>query len=267
MDAGQSPPIAVAGHVVRNPADAIVRYLELYGGTVTHYDFRAATFGQISAELVRATRSPWMGSRISAAEGAWIIDRGATAPWSAIPLDAQLRDADPLAVDGLYDRAAVLWDHFWDARPANVSTAKISKVLYLMRPGLFPILDSYLTRFYRTAARAAAIDVGHKRDSLSRFRTLYWEAIRRDVVGSEAGLRVLRQVLAATGAPLAEQAAWKLSDLRLLDMLAFAESDGDDHGGLPKLNCAGANSLHLHGLKDQGLQQPGWRGPQLRRSA
>jgi Family of unknown function (DUF6308) len=226
MDALESPPIAVAGHVVRNPAHAIVRYLEQYGGTVTHYEFRAATFDQINAELVRATRSPWMGSRISAVEGAWIVDRGTTAPWSAIPLDAQLRDADPLAVDGLYDRATVLWEHFWDARPANVSTAKISKVLYLMRPGLFPILDSYLTKFYRTAARAAAIDVAQQRPSLARFRTLYWEAVRRDIVASEVALQALRRALPATGTPLAEQAAERLSDLRLLDMLAFAASPG-----------------------------------------
>lgn len=129
-------------------------------------------------------------------------------------------------MDGLYDRAAVLWEHFWDARPANVSTAKISKVLYLMRPGLFPILDSYLIKFYRTAARAAAIDVESKRASLGTFRTLYWEAIRRDILGNETGLQVLRQVLAATGAPLAEQAARRLSDLRLLDMLAWAASPG-----------------------------------------
>ena len=163
-----------------------------------------------------------MGSRISAQQAAWFIGRGTTAPWAAIPLDAQLKEADPLAVDGLYDRAAVLWEHFWDARPANVSTAKISKVLYLMRPGLFPILDSYLIRFYRTAARAAAIDLGQQRASLGRFRTLYWEAVRRDILDNEAGLQVLRQVLAATGAPLPEQAARSLSDLRLLDMLAWA---------------------------------------------
>ena len=168
-----------------------------------------------------------MGSRISAKDAAWIIDRGSTAPWAAIPLDALLKEADPLAVDGLYDRAAALWEHFWDARPANVSTAKISKVLYLMRPGLFPILDSYLTRFYRTAARAAAVDVAQKRASLARFRTLYWEAIRRDILGNEAGLQALREVLAATEAPLAEQAARGLSDLRLLDMLAWAASPGE----------------------------------------
>jgi hypothetical protein len=218
----QSPAIAVAGQIVPNPAHAIVEYLERHGGTVTHYDFQAATFDQINPDLVRATRSPWMGSRISAQQAAWFIDRGITAPWAAIPLDAQLKEADPLVVDGLYDRAAILWEHFWDARPANVSTAKISKVLYLMRPGLFPILDSYLIRFYRTAARAAATDVGQKRASLGRFRTLYWEAVRRDILDNEASLQVLRQALAATGAPLPEQAARRLSDLRLLDMLAWA---------------------------------------------
>ena len=153
MFAVQSPAIAVAGRVVRNPVQAIVQYLGHHGGTVTHYDFRAATFNQINPDLIRATRSPWMGSRISAKDAAWLIDRGTTAPWAAIPLDARLKQADPLTVDGLYDRAAALWEHFWDARPANVRTAKISKVLYLMRPGLFPILDSYLVRFYRAAAR------------------------------------------------------------------------------------------------------------------
>ena len=223
----QSPAITVANNVVRNPAHAIVQYLDQHAGTVTHYDFRAATFSRINLDLIRATRSPWMGSRISAKDAAWIIDRGSTAPWAAIPLDALLKEADPLAVDGLYDRAAVLWEHFWDARPANVRTAKISKVLYLMRPGLVPILDSYLVRFYRAAARAAAIDAAQKRASLGRFRTLDWEAIRRDILDNEAGLQALRQVLPATGAPLAEQAARGLSDLRLLDMLAWAASPGE----------------------------------------
>ena len=222
MAAVRSPAMTVGGHVVRNPADAIADYLERHGRTVTHYDFLAGTFDQIDHELIRATRSPWMGSRISMKEAAWLIDRGTTAPWAAIPVDAQLKDADPLASDGLYDRAAVLWEHFWAARPGGVSTAKISKTLYLMRPGLFPILDSYLTVFYRTAARAAAIDVGLKRVSLRTFRTLYWEAVRRDIVANEAALHVLRRVLPATAAPLAEQATERLSDLRLLDMLAFA---------------------------------------------
>jgi hypothetical protein len=172
MAAVRSPAITVAGHVVRNPADAIADYLERYGGTVTHYDLRAGTFAQIDHDLIRATRSPWMGSRISMKEAAWLIGRGATAPWAAIPLDAQLKDADPLAVDGLYDRAALLWEHFWGARPGGVSTAKISKVIYLMRPGLFPILcrskplDDSVTCGFLTCSRSRRHQ-GRRRNSTS----------------------------------------------------------------------------------------------------
>lgn len=219
-----SPPIAVAGRVVGNPAYAVAQYLEQHGGTVTHYDFRAATFGQVTPDLIRATRSPWMGSRISAAQATWIISRGTTAPWSTISLDAQLKEADPLVEGGLYDRAAALWEHFWDARPTGISTAKFSKVLYLMRPGLFPILDSYLVKFYRAAAREAASEVGRQRPSLGRLTTLYWEAIRQDILRSEAALQVLREVLTASPVPMAQTAAQRLSDLRLLDMLAWAAS-------------------------------------------
>jgi Family of unknown function (DUF6308) len=224
MAVASSPPAAVAGHIVGNPAYAVVQYLEQHGGTITHYDFRAGTFDQVSPDLIRATRSPWMGSRISAEQAAWLIDRGTTAPWSAIRLDAQLKQADPLAIGGLYDRAAAVWEHFWDARPAGISTAKISKVLYLMRPGLFPILDSYLTRLYRLAAREAAADAGQQRPSLGQFTTLYWEAIRRDILRGEAALRELRKVLAASSVPSAQTAARRLSDLRLLDILAWATS-------------------------------------------
>jgi hypothetical protein len=255
MAAVRSPAITVGGHVVRTPAYAIADYLRQYGGTVTHYDFRAGTFDQIDPDLIRATRSPWMGSRISAKEAAWLIDRGTTAPWAAIPLDAQLKDADPRATDGLYDRAAALWEHFWDARPVNVSTAKISKTLYLMRPGLFPILDSYLTVFYRTAARAAAIDVGQQRPSLALFRTLYREAVRRDIVGNQAALRALRRVLPATGAPLAQQATERLSDLRLLDMLAFAASPGASTGTRPL--GASAGTVDRAGAGDPGGEHNG----------
>jgi Family of unknown function (DUF6308) len=222
MTAVQCPAITVAGRVVRDPVHAVVMYLEEHGGTVTHYDFPAGSFYQIDHRLIKATRSPWMGSRISRTQEDWFIDRGSTAPWADVQTDAQLRDADPAAASGLYDRAEVLWEHFWDARPANVSTAKISKVLYLMRPALFPILDSYLIRFYRVPAREAATDVALARPSLGPYKALYWEAIRRDILSNQTSLRVIRQLLPATGNPLAEQAAWALTDLRLLDMLAWA---------------------------------------------
>jgi hypothetical protein len=52
-----------------------VQYLDQHGGTVTRYGFRAGTFGQINLDLIRATRSPWMGSRICVKEAAWIVGR------------------------------------------------------------------------------------------------------------------------------------------------------------------------------------------------
>jgi hypothetical protein len=48
------------------------------------------------------------------------------------------------------------------------------------------------------------------------------QAIRRDILGNEPALQVLREVLAGDGLPLAEEAARRLSDLRLLDMLAMS---------------------------------------------
>jgi hypothetical protein len=86
----------------------VVEYLRLHGGTVTHYDFRAAHFSEIDTDLIRVTRSPWMGFRMSAKEAAWMIDRAADAPWAVVPVDAQLRNADPLEAEGRYDRSVVL---------------------------------------------------------------------------------------------------------------------------------------------------------------
>jgi Family of unknown function (DUF6308) len=223
------PPITIADRSIVNPAGAVMQYLEQHGGTVAHYDLVAGTFEQVNLSLIRATRSPWMGSRISAGQAAWFIDRGSTAPWSVIPVGAELKQADPLVEGGLYDRGTALWEHFWDARPMHVSTAKISKVLYLMRPGIVSILDSNLIRFYRGAARAAAADVGQQRPSLNRFTALYWEAIRRDVIGAEAALRLLREALDQSLVPLAEIVSQKVSDLRLLDMLAWAAESGSRH--------------------------------------
>ncbi len=73
-------------------------------------------------------------------------------------------------------------------------------------------------------AREAANEVGRQRPSLGRLTTLYWEAIRQDILRGEAALQVLREVLAASPVPMAQTAARRLSDLRLLDMLAWAAS-------------------------------------------
>jgi hypothetical protein len=54
-----------------------------------------------------------------------------------------------------------------------------------------------------------------------------WEAVRRDLLSNEAALRERRGALRDIGCVLASEASAKLSDLRFLDMLAWAAKSGD----------------------------------------
>lgn len=223
-EVGQTAPITVAGRTIGNPLVAVTGYLKEHRGTVTHYDFIAGTSDEVTAELVKATRMPWMASRISTSQGAWFIERGSSssAPWGRVAPDALLQDADAAQPGGLYDAASALWEHFWTERPEGVATAKISKVLYLMRPALFPIVDHRLRSFYGPAAKAAARDVASRRPEFAACKRLTWEAVRRDLLSNQAALRELRGALGDIDCALASEASAKLSDLRLLDMLAWA---------------------------------------------
>lgn len=128
----------------------------------------------ITAEEIARTHK--VRSRISHAQRDWFIRTAVDAPWAAVPIDAQLVDADPHVSGELYDRAEALYDHFRTAAPRHVGVAKISKVLHLKRPGLFPILDSKVMAFYRLHARAAAARYPHRGR-----RAMFWAAIRDDV--------------------------------------------------------------------------------------
>ncbi|HUP86797.1 MAG TPA: DUF6308 family protein [Acidimicrobiales bacterium] len=223
-----SPPITVAGRTVPNPAEAVARYLVDHAGTVMNYDALAGTVTAIESAVVRATRRPWMNSRISADEGDWFIERGRSAPWDLVDQDARLIDADASAAGGVYDSATVLWDHFFASAPKRVSVAKVSKVLHLMRPALYPILDSRLAAFYDVAAKDAARDVGKRRPDLAKFKRLQWEAIRRDVVANQQALDELRAVLKHAELPLPAEVVGRLSDVRLMDILAWAAAGGPE---------------------------------------
>jgi hypothetical protein len=54
-----------------------------------------------------------------------------------------------------------------------------------------------------------------------------WEAVRRDLISNQAALRELRAALGDIGCVLASEASAKLSDLRFLDMLAWAAESKD----------------------------------------
>ena len=158
--------------------------LARYGkGTLANYDARAGTEVDLTPELIKATRSPWMGSRISFAQERQLIQRWSSgvATWSRRFLpDARLVDADPAITGGLYDLTEDLYTHFRTPRILFVGSAKISKSLHLMRPHLIPVLDSKLMRLYKQPAQAAATRLAQLRpERFAGRRRCYWAAVSK----------------------------------------------------------------------------------------
>jgi hypothetical protein len=200
-------------YVVGEPisiVDALAR-LSRYPSRPARYDLPGPGLPDaITNDEIRRTRA--VSSRISQVQGEWFINRGCSAPW--VPVDADLREADPAAADGLYDAMLALYAHFESDAPSGVSLAKISKVLHLKRPGLFPILDSRLLRQYAQLARQAA-----QAYPARRYKRAHWAAIRTDLLRSSPGLALLRESLETQPLPLKNLQL--VSDLRLLDMIIW----------------------------------------------
>ncbi|UGQ60500.1 DUF6308 family protein (plasmid) [Rhodococcus pyridinivorans] len=185
--------------------------------TVARYDLPGpGPAAVITADEIARTYK--VRSRVSHAQRDWFIRSAVDAPWAAVPIEAQLVDADPNISGGLYDRAEALYDHFRTAAPRHVEVAKISKVLHLKRPGLFPILDSKVMAFYRLQARAAAARYPHRGR-----RAMFWTAIRDDVCTNldSGALPMLRRRLAQSETDQVRRLA-TLTDVRLLDVLTWA---------------------------------------------
>jgi len=210
--------VAIAGRASSDAANAIATYIRDRGRTITQFDFRAGSFERITIELIRTTRL--VNSRISNDEAEWFVEAGSRIDWSTVPIDSVLRDADPTVAEGLYDLANQTYSLLSDNAPSRVSMGKISKVLYLMRPGLFPILDSHLQMTYRKAATEAATAVRAVRPEV-KFKRMSWAAIRNDLIANAQALIDLRDALRQSDDPLVVTAAGRLTDLRLLDILSW----------------------------------------------
>jgi hypothetical protein len=201
--------IRVAGKTVSDPVGVWKKYSRDLSGTLTGYD-RAGVHGDpndVSNDLVTATRI--INSRISKKEATEIVGRlaGHRDLLRAIPVNADLADADPAENGGLYDDMTALYEAL---KGPNVKDGKVSKVLHLKRPGLYPILDSRLQRLYKCAATAAAKNYPQR-----PFRRMYWAAIRYDLIDNRDALKALRAEI-SDDPRLSER-----TDLRLLDILTW----------------------------------------------
>ncbi len=210
--------ITIAGRDVAGAVTHLSNYLDAHWETIDKYDGVAGSSTTLTADLVAASRK--ISSRISHDEGARLIAAVSQANWVGVPPDARLLDADPSVEGGLYDHANALFARVRQDAGKRVADGKTSKVLYLMRPHLFPILDSRIRHRYSKSAADAAETIRRARPDF-QFRRSYWGAIRNDLITNERALRELRRDGAGHASARVRRAAAELSDLRLLDLIAW----------------------------------------------
>ncbi len=208
--------LTVAGEPVADCIGKLTSYARRYGRTLQRYDYAGPGHAEV-LEMEEIVRTRVIASRISRAEANWLIRRSEEdAPWVDVPLESDLRSVDSTTPGSPYQDMLALYRHFYSDRPRGFSVAKLSKVLHLKRPGLYPILDSHLMKRYRRQARAH----GRQRPELGRYQ--YWPAIRADLLlNDEAGaFNDLRRELSSSPDGAVRDLT-RLTDLRLLDICSW----------------------------------------------
>lgn len=94
--------------------------------TVSRYDLPGpGPAAVITVDEIARTHK--VRSRISHAQRDWFIRSAVDAPWEAVPIEAQLVDADPNINGELYDRAEALYNHFRTAAPRHVGSPRSAR--------------------------------------------------------------------------------------------------------------------------------------------
>ncbi|PWD51600.1 hypothetical protein C8046_14060 [Serinibacter arcticus] len=232
MNSAQSvasgPDLIIAG-TKRSQEWCVERALAYYVRTLKKYDESPGLPSQgITDDLIRRTRA--LASRITRAEQAWFVEHGRSLDLSEVARLDDLRQL--LSNESAWEAADSAYSHFVSASPKGVSFAKVHKVLHLVRPTVFPILDSRLKAIYRTHQRALA-DAG-RLPGRENWRRRTWLAIAEDLTSAtdSGALTSLRDNLTSrahndedpVNGPHVREVAERLgrvSDLRLLDILTW----------------------------------------------
>lgn len=222
------PDLVIAG-VARSQEWCAEKALTYPVSTLRRYDAPTeGEHGQVTDELVRRTRS--LASRISLAQQAWFVERAQSLDLGEIH---QIRDLTQLLTDkSAWEAADHVYSHFMSEAPKGVSFAKVHKVVHLVRPSVFPILDSRLRSTYWTRQKALS-DAG-RLPGRDNWRRRTWIAIGEDLIAARAdgALTTLREAIASHArrdsnsepdADALERADLLagVSDLRLLDILTW----------------------------------------------
>lgn len=210
--------VTVAGRTVNDALSELEGYAAKHGKTLKRYDLADHGDSALTLSMVAATRV--VSSRISNQQAAQLVEIVNSVNWTQVPPGSLLKSADPTIEGGLFDAASALYQEVRERAPKDVKAGKISKVLHLMRPGLFPILDSRIRNLYRVEARNASVAIKVERSTFPYSET-YWGAIRNDIFSNEGALLQLRSQAAESANPLVKAAAERVTDVRLLDLLAW----------------------------------------------
>jgi Family of unknown function (DUF6308) len=162
-------------------------------------------------------RTQVVHSRIAIASYPNWITASQTAPWAALAHNAQLGDPNANAFATSMRGADSLYYHFYH-RHRGMARATISKLLHLKRPGFYPILDSKMARLYRQVGHAMQRATG-----LNQTPVL-WLCVRDDLLREEnqtALAWIRRQIQARAGGNPALDNVQNLTDLRILDIIAW----------------------------------------------
>lgn len=200
-------------------ADYPRKTLKKYDGRANEEldDWRSFTTADIEATKVIEQRAlhPKVAKRILAAD----LD------WDELPpRTTDIADVTPSSP--AYDQLSRLYVQLTDIH--GVGPAIASKLMYLRWPSAMPIQDSFLSDVYHRRATQVADDLRRQADLPpiaveQGWRRLYMEAVREDVVANrESGaFAAMREAIHTADGP--SRLLLDLSDLRLLDVVMWAD--------------------------------------------
>lgn len=173
----------------------LINYAVRHPATVRYYDYDddmdTSPSGSNGVAMSDIARLVVINARLEANDIAHLLDQVADALWSSVPLDADFRDLpDDPSNSPLYQAVCDLEAAYRDR--GNIGSTKATKLLYLKRPGLVPILDTVAKDAYKGMARATGKEFGNK-------EPMYWAAIWRDARRNAETLDAICQDLPGEG--------------------------------------------------------------------
>lgn len=209
--------VFVAGRdafTVEGAVEVLTSYEARFGATVLHYDLGGPDEIDLDdgVSTTDLGRMVLINAGLDGKDGATLLAFDLAGGLRGLGIDLRLEDVDQRApeTDDVYAQMNAVWRDLM-ALP-NIKEAKVSKLLHLKRPELFPIIDSRILKIYRSAAdesdRSLGWTVRH-----------YWSAIAADVRANQGAFTQIRHLL--MGASSSSRRLVYLSDLRMQDILAW----------------------------------------------